>query len=296
MTSYKNLTNKPIKLKDFVEETNKGYSSEINNRLVNLTAGTDNGNPAQFQYLYAHIEDYTRAVFGKAKDNNNDKVIYAVDDEFGHLAIKTLNTIYDINTDAEVNLLKIPNILKSLKTLNNNCDLHMISASDDNMVHLTPSDESDESDKCDNIRCYQRIIKDDGSYEYERAYTKNQVLEAINNNRSSSFIDIDVAKRFAVIGNTSIEFINFTNNIKTFNPNIFLCSIKNNGTEYKMNVKKYNGDNTLDFSDANSKIFTLYDENNESYISTITLEEIKKESLSNISNGTFWYRYHDHIE
>lgn len=166
----------------------------------------------------------------------------------------------------------------------------MISASDDNMVHLTSSD------KCDNIRCYQRIVKDDGSYGYERAYTKNQVLEAINNNESSSFIDIDIAKRFAVIGNTSIEFINFTNDIKTFNANIFLCSIKNNGTEYKINVKKYNGDNTLDFSDANSKLFTFYDENNEPYTSTITLEEIKKESLSNISNGTFWYRYHDHIE
>lgn len=284
LTSYKNLGNKPIKLIEFVKETNKGYLSSINNRLVNLT--TDK---AQFQYLYAHIEDYTRAVFGKAKDTN-DKVIHAVD-ESGYLAIKTLNTIYDINTEAEVNLLKIPNILKSLKTLNNNnCDLHMISASDDNMVHLTPSDESD------NIRCYQRIVKDDGPYAYERAYTKNQVLEAINNNESSSFIDIDIAKRFAVIGNTSIEFINFTNNIKTFNANLFLCSIKNNGIEYKMNVKKYNGDNTLDFSDANSKLFTLYDENNEAYTSTITLEELKKESLSNISNGTFWYRYHNHIE
>ena len=62
------------------------------------------------------------------------------------------------------------------------------------------------------------------------------------------------------------------NNIKTFNPNIFLCSIKNSGTEYKMNVKKYNGDNTLDFSDTNSKSFTLYDENNEPYTSIITLE------------------------
>ena len=296
LTSYKNLTNKPIKLIDFVKETNKGYPSiSINNRLVNL-ATDENSNPAQFQYLYAHIEDYTRAVFGKEKDTN-DKVIYAVDDESGHSAIKILNTIYDITTDAEVNLLKIPNILKSLKTLNNNnCDLHMISASDDNMVHLTPSDESDESDKCDNIRCYQRIVKDDGSYGYERAYTKNQVLEAINTNSSSPFIDIDIAKRFAVIGNASIEFINFTNNIKTFNPNIFLCSIKNNGTEYKINVKKYNGDNTLDFLDANSKLLTLYDENNERYTSKITLKEKKEESLSNISNGTFWYRYHDHIE
>ena len=233
--------------------------------------------------MYAHIEDYTRAVFGEAKDTN-DKVIYAVDETSEHLAIKTLNTIYDINTDAEVNLLKIPNILKSLKTLNNNnCDLHMISASDDNMVHLTPSDESD---KCDNIRCYQRIVKDDGSYGYERAYTKNQVLEAIDKG-SSRFIDIDIARRFAVIGNASIEFIDFTNNIKTFNPNIFLCSIKNNGTEYKINVKKYNGDNTLDFSGANSKLLTFYDENNERYTSKITLEEEKKESLSNISNGTF---------
>ena len=296
LTSYKNLTNKPIKLIDFVKETNKGYPSiSINNRLVNL-ATDENSNPAQFQYLYAHIEDYTRAVFGKEKDTN-DKVIYAVDDESGHSAIKILNTIYDITTDAEVNLLKIPNILRSLKTLNNNnCDLHMISASDDNMVHLTPSNESDESDKCDNIRCYQRIVKDDGSYGYERAYTKNQVLEAINTNSSSPFIDIDIAKRFAVIGNASIEFINFTNNIKTFNPNIFLCSIKNNGTEYKINVKKYNGDNTLDFSDANSKLLTLYDENNERYTSKITLKEKKEESLSNISNGTFWYRYHDHIE
>ena len=296
LTSYKNLTNKPIKLIDFVKETNKGYPSiSINNRLVNL-ATDENSNPAQFQYLYAHIEDYTRAVFGKEKDTN-DKVIYAVDDESGHSAIKILNTIYDITTDAEVNLLKIPNILKSLKTLNNNnCDLHMISASDDNMVHLTPSDESDESDKCDNIRCYQRIVKDDGSYGYERAYTKNQVLEAIDSEKSSPFIDIDIAKRFAVIDNASIEFINFTNNIKTFNPNIFLCSIKNNGTEYKINVKKYNGDNTLDFLDANSKLLTLYDENNERYTSKITLKEKKEESLSNISNGTFWYRYHDHIE
>lgn len=296
LTSYKNLTNKPIKLKDFVKETNKGYSIDINNRLVNLTTGANNGNSAQFQYLYAHIEDYTRAVFGEKKDTN-DKVIYAVDDESGHSAIKILNTIYDIETDAEVNLLKIPNILKSLKTLNNNnCDLHMISASDDNMVHLTPSDKNDESDKCDNIRCYQRVVKDDGSYGYERAYTKKQVLDAIKNNSSSPFIDIDIAKRFAVIGNTSIEFINFTNNIKTFNPNIFLCSIKDNGTEYKIDVKRYNGDNTLDFSDANSKLFTFYDENNESYTSTITLKEKKEESLSNISNGTFWYRYHDHIE
>lgn len=296
LTSYKNLTNKPIKLKDFVKETNKGYSIDINNRLVNLTTGANNGNSAQFQYLYAHIEDYTRAVFGKEKDIN-DKVIYAVDDEYGHSAIKILNTIYDIETDAEVNLLKIPNVLKSLKTLNNNnCDLHMISASDDNMVHLTPSDKNDESDKCDNIRCYQRVVKDDGSYGYERAYTKKQVLDAIKNNSSSPFIDIDIAKRFAVIGNTSIELINFTNNIKTFNPNIFLCSIKDNGTEYKIDVKRYNGDNTLDFSDANSKLFTFYDENNESYTSTITLKEKKEESLSNISNGTFWYRYHDHIE
>lgn len=286
-----------ISLRDLIELSIKGMNDieyTIENNGIVTFKSTNAENKTCSKYIYAHIEEYFRYVFNNSKkdvyiDNKPvSELIYAIDEE-GHSAFDSLPAIYSIEDDRSINPL---NEDDALNLQNLSVHLYMISEKDSAMIPITSDDDINA------LHCYKQIISADKTIAYERIYSQQQILDCINQQTDTEYCTLATTTKFKYIENTSAEFTNFLPNTTEFFTNIYLCKLETDtDNNIKLTTQKYDENYKISMSAApSSLLLTLNDKNGEEYQSIITLEEIKKESLVNISNGTFWYRYHTRIE
>ena len=250
------------------------------------------------EFIYARIEDYVRDVFDSSlQDTYNydlentevmGNIIYAVDYE-NHDAISSFSTIYNSLDDTQVDVLSQIGALKGLAV-----PLYMVAAQDENMVPIANDDD------IDTLRCYRCINKND-QITYQRVYSAAQIAAA--QEADTDYCSHITAKKFKYLMNTYLETTNFTPNTNIFNVDLYLCSlVKNDTGDYSIVAQRYAQPHTLDFSSAavvdgiKTITVSLEDDEGNTYTSDINYSSVKKESLVNITNGTFWYRYRTHIE
>lgn len=273
-------------------------NSQINNKIITFQS-KDSNNPTCAQYLYVHIEDYVRDVFDEANRDKTEEdyngqslystlgnLVYAIDIN-DNKAVPTLNKIYSVVDDTTVNPLDRAQALKF-----ESVDLYMIADQDADMVRI------EQNDDINKLRCYQL---DSELGEFKRIYTQQQIIDALE--ADTDYCDKTTAQKFYYINATSLQVTNFMPHTKEFITNLYLCHLIKNDDVYKIIATPYYGKDILDFSDREyddlgvlQKDFVLYDAQGIQYKSTIIVNEVKQESLSNISNGTFWYRYHTRLD
>lgn len=86
----------------------------------------------------------------------------------------------------------------------------------------------------------------------------------------------------------------FNNKINTITPPIYLCQRElSNEVLTTTKITKYNKEIKLDFSDGLTKDnITIIDENGINYILKYSCAQNTKTTFGNMTNGTFWYKYH----
>lgn len=299
-----------ITLEDLIKLSIKDQADKISytiddKGLVTFSSSQSNENKMSAKYLYAHVENYYRSYFDDNADQYDGNIqisnkISSIDkyDKNGNLinAIQNLSEVYLIDDDRAINPLKESG---SLKLNNLLIPLYTISEKDNAMIKIDPVDNINK------LRCYRVIVNkidiNKNPISYERVYSREQIRACLGENATDTeYCTITTARKFMYIKNTSMEFVNFTPNNTEFIANIYLCKRKlDSDGNIKITSQKYeynsNTDNPLKI-EGGSKTLILKDANGEEYSSTITLVEDKKESLINISNGTFWYRYRTRIE
>ena len=285
------------KVKTLKEIVNALYANEnvdisFNGSIVSIS---DKQGKYLSKYIYCHLEEYEK----RQLSITSNEYINPDNYYFNIITNKQkLSSIYKTDDDTEYRILSEHNILYGL----DECSIYMLSNSDDAFVKLTKDDI-----KTSENYFYNKTANN----KYERAYTAQQIKKAYND-ESYQYCTQEALRTFRGISGTSTTITNFIPTIlkndltidettkPKFNLTLYLSSIEKNANgEYEIHSKIYKGsDNKLQFEyNNNSMICTKsIDYEGVVYTSTFSLNEVKKESLQGLTNGTFWYRYHDKIE
>ena len=285
------------KVKTLEEIVNELYANEnveisFNDSIVSIS---DKTGKYLSKYIYCHLEEYEKRQFSITSDE------YTNPDNY-YFNIRTnkqrLPSIYKMDDDTEYRILSEHNVLYGL----NECSIYILSNSDDAFVQLTKDDI-----KTSENYFYSKTADN----KYERAYTAAQIKAAYGN-ENYQYCTQEALRTFRGISGTSATITNFIPAIlkndltidetakPKFNLTLYLSSIEKNANgEYEIHSKIYRGsDSELQFEYNNNSMTCTKSIDYEGvvYTSTFSLDEVKKESLQGLTNGTFWYRYHDKIE
>lgn len=298
---YNNAEKITTELLDSITDNNSITVKEFLQSLTDYTVEELPGNNSIFKLTHklygeytiqiASVESYKRQRIGETKNSYyyneslTDSVVL-LGDKDNKDVIKDLPAIYSVETDLEINPLNEDDILKTI--VNKDIALFMINLNDMSMRAATNDDDIITN------RFYKKI--DDNNY--ERIYSKKQVINTLFNKEDTNallYCDLEIANKFYYLKNTFTTFTKFYPTVE-FKNNIYLCKMYAEKDEIKFDVKASEDNVTFNFKDSNTLSMTILDKDNIAYTSQISYSENKKESLVGITNGTFWYRYRNKIE
>lgn len=225
-----------------------------------LCSVNDTKDAIQGKYYFAHVEDYERGLYTK--------------DNIGNASI---DAIYSIDSDNKVNLLKISNFIGNIAAKVGENNFAVTSGADSGFKVIDSFDVN-------TTICYEKKNEDT----YERIYTREQIQNTLANTTADAtkYCAQDVVNKLRTFSSSTYKEVNFTTTTK-FTPTLYLCKLEEIDGKYSITSTKHQLDKPLDFSKNTTVTVSI---NNRKY--QITLKEEKDESLNNITNGTFWYRYH----
>lgn len=286
-----------------IEDRASDDDNNVKYAVVKVDKASTSGEKATLEYIYCHVEEYEHQSI-ITSDPTVTYTEYTNPDQFYYYPLWTQaapDMVYSEETDQIVDVLQVPGMLG--KIAKDGVNLYMIAASNMAMVQLTDEDKEyqDNSNKdkgrvFDNLCCY-RSLNDS----YVRIYSATQIKNALN--KDESYCTQTEARKYKVLQNTVYTQTNFSKSITSFTPQLYLCSMsKNDKGNYSIESKRYQAiqlDFDAQFSGdkkTGSITKTITDENGIQYDMNITLEGQKLDDIQGLTNGSFWYKYHEKIE
>lgn len=304
-----NVSTIPLqKVLDMIKSTNN-ITIEGDGPLFTFT---DNNKNIMTAYI-AKLYDYNKVPF-----NVND--LFPIDTPDGQTVLDQHNfkfldnssleelkwgSVYDCHIDVLINPLKrnkalnfTSSIYEPLRTLK----LYTISNVDSNMQPIQES-----QDNLDTQFIYKKTKDKDNTY--IRVYTFNQLINA--KEKDTNYCTNKTYHQYFVLKGSSEEYELLTNNVSTFSPTLYLCTVKRNkkddsdDTIISFSSVKYDQPQDIVFKyhiEGNNEtiydnlVLNLVDSNGIHYTNTISLKKEQLESFNNITNGMFWYRFNNRLD
>lgn len=244
---------------------------------LQLTFEEDTTHSTLEKYLASEVS-FTQDVDYLFKINNNLYAVFFQLEEFERVNITSddnlkdiINNyyIYDKKTDLPVNFYEIKGLTNGL---------YSQAKKDGN--YKTFAELSTTWEDAKKQEFYKKV--DEEQEIYKRVYLLDNYLE-----------DDSKLVAYYQTADSYTETV-FNNKINTITPPIYLCQRElSNEVLITTKITKYNKEIKLDFSHGLTKDnITITDENGINYILKYSCAQNTKTTFGNMTNGTFWYKYH----
>ena len=257
--------------------------------VCNFTGTTRDNKTISGRYIFARVERYKRLFFTTigswSSTSYNTDVYKWTSDQASNQTLGcsfltdvfdkniSVSKVYKVKDDTICDLLSIPNILEGLS-------LYL----DRNLIGLPATAEDDLS---------ATLFYKDQSLT-ERAYSKEQIATTLKTSTNTDYCTLTEAQKYKIF-NSSSYTEEVVDDKKEFNLTLFLCRYENGIITSTALKQPY----MLSFKDADTINGSIKDYNSSTdieqcieYNYTITRKKDIIETISNITNGTFWYKFH----